>query len=169
MIQYAKLLILSSIFFLSSCSVRNDADFRELRSLPLKTDIQVEANGDVSASRVTFGLGSYGVTDIGRIRLVLQNLPQGGNGGSGQAMLKCSEEHMFGAGDATGTGKSRFQSQNIKGGGQFTFGSIEFSIIDCVFHYKDYSVSATNSPILIFIDEAGDIIETYNLPTGPTK
>jgi hypothetical protein len=165
-------LILALMLLLCSCSSKapqpteDNKDLTELTASPLKSTIHEEDGGKVIGRRETYCLKSYGITDIGMLRLAFENLPFTGKS-SGTVTLKDDSSQVTGrtSGGSSGTGNRRFEHRSIEGGAQYNFGGIAFTIVNGVFYYKEHSISALDSPRIVLFDDSKSIVSVEDFPT----
>ena len=138
----------------------------ELKTFPLRSTIQKEDGGRVVGSRETYCLNSYGITDIGMLRLAIENLPFAGRGrSSGSVILKDDSLFKGAFSGSTGGGIWRFEHRSIEGGEQYNWGGIAFTIVNGVFHCKEHSINALDSPKIVLFDDSKSIVSVEDFPT----
>jgi len=138
-------------------------DLHDLRTQALQSTIEEKEDGTVRGRRATYGVNSYGITDIGMLRLAFANLPFSGHSG-GTVTLKDDSQRAGGGSGSTGTGNRSFVHIDIDGGELYRFGGIEFTIVNGVFHYQEHAIDAIGTPKLIVFDDARDIVLIEELP-----
>lgn len=145
--------------------MRDRRILQDLKTAPLRSTLDASAN-HVSGSRVTYSRGQYGVSDIGRVRIIIEDLPFSGESHSSGIMLKTESRHA-GGGGATGVGNRRFEYRAIPHGSRCTFGGMTFEFVDGYFKYHGHAISAINEPTVIVIDRARRIRTVQSLSRHP--
>ena len=128
----------------------------ELESTPLRSVISKTNNG-VSSSRVTYCLGSYGVTDVGNLRLVFEDLKFSGESESSLSLATQSASSR--GGGSTGVGNRRFESSGIPHGTRCKFGGVTFDLVDGNLLLDSKRIDATGDPTMVLIDAGGEIVD----------
>jgi hypothetical protein len=139
-----------------------DQVLAKLEAMPLKSSISVNGE-DVHSTWHTFSVGSYGVTDIGNLRLAFEDLRFSGISSGG--VVLATEGTMTGGGGSSGVGNCRFESEGIPGGTRCTFGGITFDLVDGKLNLGDKSIDATGPPSLVVIGVDRRICEVKPLRT----
>ncbi|MFK7852156.1 MAG: hypothetical protein AB8D78_14360 [Akkermansiaceae bacterium] len=135
-------------------------NLKQLESLPLKTRITISGD-EIYSTRHTYSLGDYGVTEIGRLRLVFIDLPFSGNSSSGVTLA--TEENMSGGGGHTGVGNRRFEVEGIPNGSECSFGGATFEFIDGKLNFDERVIDAVGKPSMVLIGEDRKILEVKPL------
>ncbi len=97
----------------------------KLADLPLKSTLSIEADGDISGTRHTYGFMGVGVTDIGKIRIAVLGLRFSGESTGGVIISSPDSGESSGS---TGTGDRRFTDRFKDGVTTCTFGGLTFTI-----------------------------------------
>lgn len=110
---------------------------RTVVDLPFETSLSTDG---VSASRRTYCNGNYGISDIGPLRIAVNDLTFSGKSSSESITVRPSFSSGDGSG-STGAGNRRF-AYTTKGDRTLcTFGGIEFSFVDGKMIIGDAAVS----------------------------
>ena len=130
---------------------------QELEASPLKSKLSMRGNGKVVSTRHTYSMGSYGVTDVGSIRLVIQNLPFSGSSKSSLTIQTVASESGWRG--SSGTGNRRFETVGIPGGSKCIFGGIEFQFTNSKLKVGDKTIDASGEATLVLIGEDREVVE----------
>jgi len=136
-----------------------------LETMPL-TSIVSESSSEITSTRRTFSIGSYGVTDVGNLRLAFEDLSFSGSS-SGVVTLATDSTSKGGGGHTgvTGVGKRRFEERSIPRGMQCKFGGVTFEFIDGKLNFGGKIIDATGSPTLVLVGANREILEVKPIRT----
>ncbi|MCW1887066.1 hypothetical protein OKA04_20175 [Luteolibacter flavescens] len=138
----------------------------ELETLPLKSGV-ARSGSEITGGRETWSLGSYGITDLGNLRLAFEDLPFSGSSSSGALVLATDSTHV-GGGGSTGEGNRTFDHESIPGGTRVHFGGATFEIVGGKLTLADKTVDVTGPPSLVIIGKDRRIREVRPLkPAAP--
>lgn len=120
----------------------------ELEAMPLKSTISVSGR-KITSTHHTFSIGSYGVTDVGNLRLAFADLPFSGS--SSDSITLATDSTSSGGGGSTGVGNRKFEVKGIAHGSQCKFGGVTFEIVDGKLNFDEESIDVTGQPSLVFV------------------
>ncbi|MCW1922461.1 hypothetical protein OKA05_07835 [Luteolibacter arcticus] len=133
----------------------------DLETLPLKSTLSIRGS-DITSPRHTWSVGNYGVTDVGHLRLVFEDLPFSGTSSSGSLTLG-TKSSGGGGGGSSGVGNRTFEYDSIPGGSRCRFGGATFEIVGGQLTLAGTTVDATGAPSLVLIGKDRKIREVKPL------
>ena len=140
---------------------RSDRTLEDLETFPLKSAVSTHGS-EVTSQRYIWSVGNYGVTDIGHLRLVFEDLPFSGSSSSSSLTLATTSTSGGGRG-SSGVGKRQFQYESIPGGTRCRFGGATFQIVGGQLTLDGTTVDATGVPSLVLIGKDRKIREVRPL------
>jgi len=134
---------------------------RQLLSLPLKSTCQMISPGEVIGTRITFSLGSYGVSDIGNLRLAFEDWSFSGE--SSSSLTIKSESTESGGSGTSGVGRRRFFDEFVDGAELCQFGGVDFQIRDGFLFYRDKKINLIEGKTIVIVGGNKQIKEVISL------
>jgi hypothetical protein len=145
---------------------RSARDLEDLETFPLKS-AATTSGSEVTSARYTWSVGRYGVTDVGNVRLVFEDLPFSGSSSSGHIRLATTST-SGGGGGSSGVGNRQFQYESIPGGTRCRFGGASFEIVGGKLTLAGTTVDAAGVPSLVLVGKDRKIREVRPLkPAAP--
>lgn len=132
----------------------------QLETMPLKSSVSVSGE-DITSTRHTFSVGSYGVTDVGNLRLAFEDLSFSGSSSGGVTLA--TDSTSSGGGGHTGVGNRRFEVNGIPHGSQCKFGGVTFKLVEGKLVFGGESIDATGQPSLVLIGPNRELVEVKPL------
>jgi hypothetical protein len=146
---------------------RSARDLEELETFPLKS-AATTTGSEVSSARYTWSVGRYGVTDIGNVRLVFEELPFSGASSSGHITLATTSTSSRGGSGSSGVGNRQFEYESIPGGTRCRFGGATFEFVGGKLTLAGTTVDVTGVPSLVLVGKDRKIREVKPLkPVAP--
>ncbi len=129
---------------------------RTVVDLPFETSLSTDG---VSASRRTYCNGNYGISDIGPLRIAVNDLTFSGK--SSSESIKVRPSRLFGGGGgSTGTGNRRFTYTKEGDRTLCTFGGHEFSFVDGKMMIGDATISFEKTTT-VFLSREGQLQKIF--------
>ena len=142
----------------------------ELEITPLKSIVTVTEKS-ITSTRHTFSVGTYGVTDVGNLRLAFADLSFPGTSSGGVTLA--TDSTSSGASGHTGIDNRRWEEEGIPHGSRCKFGGVTFEIVDGKLSFGGESIDAMGQPTLVLIGTNREILElkpvSYTHLTLPTN
>lgn len=132
---------------------------RTVVDLPFETSLSTDG---VSASRRTYCSGNYGISDIGPLRIAVNDLTFSGKSSSESITVRPSRLSGGGSG-STGTGNRRFTYSKNGDRTLCTFGGIEFSFLDGKMIIGDAAISFEKTTT-VFLSREGQLQKLFRAP-----
>lgn len=142
-----------------------DAEARKLAKMPFKTtfDLSTKSStgkGQATASRETYSKNGYGITDIGDVRIAVQDMKFDDESRAGGVII--SSDDRLAAGGKSGTGNSLFNYEYAKGVSAVQFGTVSFTIAKSVISIGGKSIPIGQGKKIVLVDGQGNVIGAYD-------
>ena len=131
---------------------------KEIRNRPIQSEIAISTTGEVTGRRDTWSTGSYGITDLGNLRIAIRGCAFSGNSIHRMNLSKPpkpadpnNNKTIF------SSGNRRFEILTTPLGSSCKFGGISFEIIQGTLTLKGQSFDLTGPKTLIVVDQRGNI------------
>jgi hypothetical protein len=114
------------------------------------------------ASDYDYGLGDYGILEIGNHRLAIMG-PCGGRG-EGRTLVATNASYAFGGGERTGFPSMKFVSEPKLTGSTCRFGVLSFTIVNGTMTVDGRTFDLLRDSQAIVLDGAGNIQRVCDIP-----
>jgi len=141
---------------------RLPAEGKAVAWMPFETSIIGQGT---SATRKTYGMGDYGISDIGNIRIAVRGLPFRGNSSSSIRIKNIPE----GGRSSTGSGNRRFTVTYDGGVATCTFGAVIFTISESKLRIGKRQFAFGKAHQVIFVSPEGKIEGILSVGAKPPK
>lgn len=152
--------------------VRRWAAIESLETAPFRTTVISGPRG-LASTRHSYVEGPFAVMEIGSLRIAREHGSLGGrssNGGQGLLIQPNQPIDLACSRGTTGVGDKQVSYVGIEGGVRFSCDGLTFDVAGGKFIYRDISVSALESPILVVVAKDGTVMRVSKIEAdGPAS